>query len=248
MKSKKKRGLNLVVDQGNTLTKLALFEDDRIIDQLAVPSVSTDALAAFIAQRTIDKAIFSSVRSTEASDFAIIQTIVPSSIRLSNNLNFPFTIAYSTPNTLGKDRIAAVAGALRHYPNENLLVIDAGTAITYELVTASGNYLGGNIAPGMQMRFKSLNAFTGKLPLCGPVPDAPLMGHSTQTAIAAGVQNSMVFEIEGYIGYLTELHCKLRVLMTGGDAEYLAERVKRTIFVYPNLVLEGLNSILHHNA
>lgn len=240
--------MNLVVDQGNTLTKVALFEGEELIDLRSMPSLSPNAIQELTKNATIGRAIFSSVHQKGDNDFEILKSIVPNSLNLDARTPLPFTNLYATPESLGKDRIAAVAGAIARYPNACLMVIDAGTAITYELVTQNSCYVGGNIAPGMQMRFKALHHFTGKLPLCKSQNRTESIGNTTQTAIIAGVQQGMVFEIEGYMEYFGKQYAGLKTILTGGDSEFFAKRVKYPIFVHQNLVLEGLNRILNHNV
>lgn len=240
--------LNLVIDQGNTLTKVALFDGNKLLSHTISPQIEIESLSAFIGDGPVSHAIISTVRTNEQELLNTVRSLVPHALLLDASTPLPFSINYKTPATLGKDRIAAVAGAIGHFPNTNLLVIDAGTAITYEIISSDGVYQGGNIAPGLQMRFKALNHFTQKLPLVAVDANVALWGETTQTAIAAGVQNGMIFEIEGYIHQLGHSFSNLKVLITGGDADFFAGKVKNTIFVYSNLVVEGLNRILNYNV
>ena len=160
----------------------------------------------------------------------------------------PVKIEYGTPETLGRDRIAGVVGAFYEKPDCNVLIIDAGTAITYDLLLKPGIFAGGNIAPGVKMRLKALHHFTGKLPLIEKIGDFPLMGTNTETAIRAGVIQGILFEIEGYIRKLKTVYPDLFIFLTGGDAFLLAEKLKTPIFVDKNIVLKGLNRILYYNA
>ncbi len=150
---------------------------------------------------------------------------------------------------MGYDRIAAVTGAHTIYPNNNVLVIDAGTALTYDLVTAEGEYLGGNISPGMNMRFKALNKFTNRLPLLSiNDEEIDLLGTSTEKAIKSGVVNGVLMEIEGFISSVSQKFTDLKVVITGGDAFSFEKRLKSSIFVISHLNLIGLNRILDYNA
>jgi type III pantothenate kinase len=140
-------------------------------------------------------------------------------------------------------------GAYTIYPGRSVLVIDAGTAITYDVVTSDGEYLGGNISPGMEIRFKSLNRYTNRLPLLERPQEQPsLVGNSTREAIQAGIVNGIVFEMDGFIGAIGQNYPKLQVVLTGGDAKYFEGKLKSSIFVHLNLNLIGLNRILEHNA
>ena len=169
-------------------------------------------------------------------------------IYFDNDVRLPITIKYKTPHTLGKDRIAAVVGAYYLQPNRNILIIDAGTCITYELLEASGSYLGGNISPGMTTRFKALNDYTKKLPLVNEREEVPCWGTCTEDAIRAGVVNGIVFEMDGYIDKAKELYSDVLVFLTGGHSFYFESRLKNFIFADINLVLTGLNRILEYNV
>ena len=160
----------------------------------------------------------------------------------------PIRIGYETPHTLGRDRIAAVVGAQSLRPGSNILVIDAGTAITYELLEASGLYVGGNISPGMTTRFRALHHFTQKLPLVSEPEEVLLVGVSTESAIQAGVVNGIVLEMDGYIDLLRLKYPGLLVFLTGGHSFYFERRLKNRIFADINLVLIGLNRILEYNV
>jgi len=244
----KSEALNLIIDQGNTLTKYALFDNGSIITHLTHRDIDEETLLQLTNSQPITKAILSSVRSSGVDDFDILRKIVPSSHYFNERTKLPFINEYNTPQTQGKDRLAAVAGGITLWPGANMLVIDAGTAITFELIENGQYYKGGNISPGMALRFKSLNEFTSQLPLCSPDAAVNLIGQTTNTAIIAGVQNSIAFEIDGYISELSQRYDSLKVAITGGDAEFFAGKLKNTIFVHQNLVLIGLNRILEYNA
>jgi type III pantothenate kinase len=169
-------------------------------------------------------------------------------IFLNENTPVPITTGYETPATLGKDRLAAAVGANYLQPDKNILVIDAGTAITYEFIDSKGVYAGGNISPGLTTRFRALNHFTGKLPLVNETEDVPFIGSNTEMAIIAGVVNGIVFEMDGYIDTLKAQYKDFFVFLTGGHSFYFERRLKNHIFADPNLVLTGLNRILEYNA
>jgi type III pantothenate kinase len=158
----------------------------------------------------------------------------------------PFINKYETIQTLGNDRIGAVAGAQFLYPKENILIIDAGTAITYDILIGN-EYLGGNISAGLNMRLKALHHFTSSLPLVELEDEIEFWGNNTGAAILSGVVNGIIFEIEGYIEYFKKRGEKNITIITGGDANYLVKKIKQPIFAVPNLVLIGLNRILEYN-
>jgi type III pantothenate kinase len=140
-------------------------------------------------------------------------------------------------------------GAYTIYPGKTVLVIDVGTAVTYDIVTSHGEYLGGNISPGLEIRFRALHKYTNRLPLLErPEGSPPLIGESTREAIQAGIVNGIVFEMDGFIKAIGQNYPELRVVLTGGDAKYFEGKLKSSIFVDPDLNLIGLNRILEHNA
>ncbi|MBQ5722460.1 MAG: type III pantothenate kinase, partial [Bacteroidaceae bacterium] len=165
----------------------------------------------------------------------------------SHETPVPITNRYRSPKTLGADRLAAAVGARSLKPGKDLLIIDAGTCITYEVIDAKGNYWGGNIAPGMQMRLRALNEFTAKLPLVSAEGNVPGMGYDTETAIRSGVLRGMKYEIEGYIRSMRSKYPKLLVFLTGGDKINFDATIKSIIFADKFIVPRGLNKILDYN-
>lgn len=164
--------------------------------------------------------------------------------------SLPFRISYTTPDTLGRDRIAAAAGAFSHFKNQNrtVLIIDMGTCITMDILKGGNNFLGGNISPGIRMRIKAMHYYTGKLPeVPVKMPDTEI-GYSTVTALQNGAVRGACMEIESFIQWTKNKFGKINVLLTGGDAPLFADFSKNKIFALPNLVLDGLNLILKHNV
>ena len=160
----------------------------------------------------------------------------------------PIGNAYLTPATLGRDRLAAAVGAAALYPGRNALIVDLGTAVTIDLLSADGVFRGGCISPGMAMRFRALHEYTASLPLCDATDSERAVGRTTDEAIRLGVMNSIAFEIEGYVARLEGEFEDLCVIFTGGDAKFFVKRIKNTIFANCNLVFYGLNRILEYNA
>lgn len=240
--------LHLIIDIGNSSAKVALFEGDTLVEHLRVGHAELPSLLSAKAQNTgIASAIVSSVIPLgEAIEEAMAALPFPC-LRMSAELKMPFGIAYRTPETLGPDRLAAVAGAWSQKPGCDLLVIDVGTAITYDVVTAEGIYLGGNISPGIGMRLKALNHYTGKLPLVSKEGERVELGDTTESAIREGVLQGVDWEIGGYIDAYTLKYPKLLIFLTGGNAFLLGNRTKNRIFADNLLVLKGLNLILTLN-
>ena len=154
---------------------------------------------------------------------------------------------YHSPETLGKDRLAAAVAGVAVYPGQNVLVINAGTAITYDLVTSGGDYLGGAISPGMNMRFRALHTFTQQLPLLTYTEIDFLTGNNTEQSILSGVINGMAAEMEGMIACYQKEHPGIKVILSGGDLNYFVNRLKISIFALPNIVIYGLQQILAFN-
>lgn len=242
--------MNLVIDLGNTNSKIAVCNGSEILESVISDQFTNKEIAYFISKyKDLKGAIFSSVvnHSRELIDYLV--STFDYFLELNSSTPLPITNQYRTPETLGYDRIAAVAGAHTIFPKNNVLVIDAGSAITFDLVTLNGEYIGGNISPGMQMRFKALNKFTGRLPsLQYDESKFKFMGKTTEEAIISGVFSGLMHEIEGYISLMKVKYKDLKVVLTGGDAISFDKKLKNSIFVVSHLNLIGLNRILDYNA
>ncbi|MBR9920403.1 MAG: type III pantothenate kinase [Bacteroidetes bacterium] len=237
---------NMVVDVGNSRIKFGLFQQDQLIQTGILDSSETDNLIETAYNHSVKNIIISTTGAEVENlhrkwkdDFRVVL--------LDHTTPLPLKIDYKTPETLGRDRLAVVAGAHQLFPNNNCIIADAGTCITYELLV-NGTYLGGNIAPGLKMRLHSMNAFTARLPLVEAGDMDTLTGKSTETAMRNGAQWGILFELEGYIKHWEAAYGPLVVLATGGDAPFFEKMLKREIFVNPHLVLIGLNKILTYNA
>jgi len=242
--------MNLVLDLGNSFGKIAVCQGTNVLESAVYEKITNREIAYFNARYDgLKGVIISSVVNDSREMVDYLGMLFDNCIELDHHTPIPLINRYRTPDTLGYDRIAAAVGAYTIFPGKNVLVIDAGTAITYDLVTGRGEYLGGNISPGMAIRFKSLNKYTNRLPLLEPsIEEPPLLGSSTKEAIQSGIINGILFELDGFIGGVSRLHPKLKVVLTGGDAKYFEGKLKSSIFVHLNLNLIGLNRILEHNA
>jgi type III pantothenate kinase len=237
--------MNLVIDCGNTRIKAATFKEDVLKEKFLFSTIAD--LESFLSNHTFDNAIVSSV--SQPAELIINQiSAKEKKLKLDVHLPLPFKNGYSTPNTLGVDRIAAVCGALDIFANRNCLVIDAGTCLNYEFVDAKGHYHGGAISPGIHMRLEAMHKFTARLPLVTHNPDAQLIGNSTETCMQSGVTNGVIAEIEGIISGYSDIYPDLGVILSGGDYSLFENKLKPSIFVAPELVLSGLNRILLHNV
>ena len=244
----KREEVNLVIDIGNTVAKLAIFDGDNIVEVIRGSNHSLDILPVILNKYPIEKGIIGSVITLSKTIRRQLKEAKHNIIELSYNTPVPINNLYKSPKTLGMDRLAAVVGANFLMPGRDLLVIDAGTAITYEFIDAAGNYHGGNISPGIYTRFKTLNACCDKLPLIDKDGEAPFFGYNTETAIRAGVIKGMEFEILGYIEYMRKKYPELLVFLTGGDNFSFDTNLKSIIFADRFLVLKGLNRILEYNV
>jgi type III pantothenate kinase len=241
--------VNLVIDIGNTRTKLALFNDFDLMFNVPIDELKPEQVIMLQEEHPLlNRAILSSVKEYNPQLRELLASSFETFIELDHTTPIPITNCYSTPETLGKDRLAAAVGANELFPNQNLLVIDAGTAITFDFVSAQNEYLGGNISPGKEMRLKALHHFTGKLPLVKASDEFKLIGTTTESAILAGVMHGIIFEIDQYIDFFKENFENLKVVMTGGDSNLFDKKLKNSIFVHFNLTLIGLNRILEYNV
>ncbi|MGE5449110.1 MAG: type III pantothenate kinase [Bacteroidales bacterium] len=240
---------NLIIDIGNTRTKIALFNEHDLMFNVSMDRL-TPAQVMMLKEEheQLNKAILSTVRPADEELLAVLNQQFDQFIELDHTTDLPIENLYSTPESLGKDRLAAAVGANELFPDTNLLVIDAGTAITYDLVSENNQFIGGNISPGLEMRFKALNYFTGKLPLISSKDIFSTIGKNTEEAIRAGVQNGIIFELEQNIAFFNRNYQNLQIIMTGGDSNFFDKKLNYTIFVHFNLTLIGLNRILEYNA
>ena len=239
--------MNLVIDIGNTQIKVAVFQETILIfkDQFPSDKVISQVLS-ITEQYDIKKAIISHVSNLDRSVILELEKLV-NLMELNHQTKLPFTNKYLTPKTLGVDRLALVAAAKGQFPDKNVLIIDAGSCITLDFLNHDGTYLGGDISPGIEMRYKAVNHYTANLPLLKRTELLPELGNSTENAIHRGILNGVIQEIDGVISQYKTKYQKLTVVLTGGDTIFLAKNLKSSIFAIPNFLLEGLNSILIHN-
>lgn len=237
---------NLVIDIGNTRTKVAIFQDNKMIDYDAEELVTLPFLKDFFKKYDIENSIISSVSFSKREIGNFLE-------RNSNFIEFNaqtykgLNIDYETHHTLGKDRIASAIGALEVMPNQDLLVIDIGSCITYDLVTRDTTFHGGNIAPGFYMRLKAMHDYTAKLPIVKQQIPKNFIGKNTKEAVLYGAYWGIVFEIDSFYMQLKQQYpdINLKVILTGGDAHYFANSIKECTFVNSNLVLIGLNKVIN---
>ncbi len=240
--------MNLAIDIGNTRTKVAVFKGNDLLHQAVWGQLAVAALKTLAYNQNLEKVILSSVSEQPVEVLDFLKNSF-SFLELTAQTPLPISIRYKTPQTLGKDRAAAAAAAHHLFPGENCLVIDAGTCITMDMLSAAGEFLGGNISPGIEMRLKAMHHFTARLPLVARGTEmADELGDSTENAIRNGGELGALLEVEGFIERCRKEFSALRVILTGGDTDFFGRNTKTEIFANQNLVLIGLNQILQHNA
>lgn len=239
--------MSLAIDVGNSKTKLAVFEEGQIKRIVILSNPEKQIILDLIFEFSIQKVIISTVRDHNAGYFDFLTQKVDA-FMMDQSVKLPFNNLYQSPDTLGNDRKALVSGAKAIFPAENSLIISAGTAITYDFLDNKGQYHGGAISPGMNMRFKALNTFTGKLPLTDYSKFSGYTGTSTEESLAAGVLKGITGEIKEFIRLYENEFGDLKIILTGGDIKHFDKNLKNNIFAIPNLVLIGLNEIMEFNV
>lgn len=239
--------VQLVIDFGNSRTKTAIFNKREIVELTIVENISIEQLAGLKQRFDIRNCIVSSVTDIPTKITNYLEQNF-SFIELNHTTPIPVKNLYKTPETLGKDRLAAVVGAFYRFPKTNCLVVDAGTCITVDFIDSRGNYRGGSISPGINLRFKALHTFTKRLPLIHIKNFDGFTGQTTEESILAGVLSGTISELRCTIQNYRDLYPALQVVVTGGDTIFFETKLKSNIFAAPNLVLEGLNEIMNFNA
>jgi len=237
------------MDIGNTATKLAVFQSDKMIQVQTVATTNMLAEVEALLKKfsRVKHGLLSSVKMIDDLELKRLQKLLPIKI-LDVSFQLPFKNAYDTPHTLGVDRLALMAAAVQQYSKRNVLVIDAGSCVTYDFMDSNQNYLGGAISPGVEMRYKALETFTSNLPLLEKTPPNQRIGSSTEASIHSGVIHGLLHEMEGTIKEYQNKYPDLTVILTGGDTDFLCKQFKISIFANSNFLLEGLNFLLEFNS
>jgi len=236
----------LCFDFGNTRLKVALFQNAKLAEVIVIENDGNGTMESVLKEFEPQKIILSSVINHNPE----IETLFASKAKfhkLNHLSNLPFTTPVGKPETIGADRLALAAAAVYFFPRQHNLVIGMGSCITYNFINADHEFLGGGISPGMEMRMKSLNQFTAKLPIVKPDGNVPLVGYDTVTNILSGVVIGMAKEIDGFIDAYKERYGNFNVHLTGGDLVYLAPHLKNQIFADPELIFKGLYAISEVN-
>ncbi|MFV5693902.1 type III pantothenate kinase [Flavobacterium sp. LB3P122] len=237
----------LAIDVGNTRIKAAVFEGDILVENFVFVKNELQKNIHNILKKykKITDLVVSSVGDVEKQSFLEFENDLKVHF-ISHENPFPFINCYATPKTLGVDRMILAAGATIQFPNQNRLVIDAGTCVTFDFTDENNNYLGGAITPGLRLRYESLHNYTAKLPLLPLEDPKDLIGKSTSESIHSGVANGLVYEIDGFIDEYRARYSNFIIILTGGDTEFLAKRLKNTIFANSNFLLESLNQTFQY--
>ena len=238
----------LTIDIGNTAVKGSVFENGTFLESFLAENRTAEELRPLVEKYRPQGAICCSV-GNDADRFLEQMEMITGFpvVRLTHSSRLPVTVEYGTPDTLGLDRVAAAAGAAMMAGDS--LVVDAGTAMTLDIV-AGGAFLGGNISPGLRLRFRSLNRFTSRLPLVNPAGDMPDFGYDTETAIRCGVVGGIIDEIENTWKRARKSYGGIRLLLTGGDAPFLEPLLRDRGMdpqIVPSLVGRGLEEIYKCN-
>ena len=246
----------LAVDVGNTKIKVAVFEGSNLIERFDFYSSELQKQIEFTLNKyqSISDLVVASVGNIPKEAFLVFEKQLNVHI-ITHKTTFPFYNKYETPHSLGIDRMVLASGAVLNFPKQNRLVIDAGTCITYDFIDENDNYLGGAISPGIRLRYESLHNYTAKLPLLSlelfeeqskNSEQHEFIGNSTSNSIHFGVLNGVQNEIEGFIAQYQRVYPKFIIILTGGDTEFLAKRLKNTIFANSNFLLESLNQTFQY--
>ena len=237
--------MELCIDIGNSRTKLAFFKRDQLLEYHV--AVNSEILKL---KQIVQNSSFSTVKlctvSQENSEFVQFLQEYTNLYIVTSRSKFPIQLDYETPHTLGLDRIMAAVGAFKLFPEQDCLIINAGTCITIDFLDAKAYFRGGNISPGLRMRARSMNEFTAKLPFVevkDETDQEQLFGRSTNQALIKGIKNGVLYEIEAYYNHLQEKYPSINVVITGGDGEYLVNRLTFKTFAEPYLVLKGINQL-----
>ncbi|MDR2684743.1 MAG: type III pantothenate kinase [Prevotellaceae bacterium] len=235
--------MNLAVDMGNSRTKLAVFEADKLIFEQCCEELTKEFLCEILKKFDVKNSIISSVTHNKREIISFLKKCT-NFVELTNEMSVNLKINYLTPNTLGRDRIAAAVGALKILPQSDILTVDIGSCITMDLVTADRVFNGGNIAPGFLMRITAMHDYTAKLPIVKPQIPENIFGKSTADAVLCGAFWGIVSEINSLYIRLKENFPQLKIIITGGDARYFEKYINNCEKFVPDLVLLGLNTIL----
>ena len=239
--------IDLVLDIGNSRTKLALFAGGKLLRAGVAANGDAAAITAFVGTERIARIALGSVAREDAMLLEQLGSIAPVTI-ITGATASPLHNAYSSPTTLGVDRLANAVGAARMFPGRAVLAIDLGTCVTYDVVDANGAYCGGIISPGLRMRAQAMHAYSARLPEVDPAENTPLIGRDSDESLSSGAHHGLRAELKALIAEIGQQHADLAVVLTGGDAPRFERALENGIFAHPYLTLLGLHAILEHTT
>ena len=238
---------NLIVDEGNTLCKIAVMEGEEVLSESVAQEFDMAHVEAIVERYSVAQAIVASTRGGAERICGELRSKIARVLHFTSQTEVPIAIDYASRETLGADRIAAAVGVVCDMGIENALVVDMGSAITFDVIE-NGAFKGGNISLGVAMRFRALNDYTAALPLCEATEPNGAFGSTTREAIEQGVMQGVLYEIEGYAERVLQKNEKNSIIFCGGDAESFVNRIKNAIFAPRKLMFTGLNRILEYNV
>lgn len=238
--------MNVVLDIGNSFLKAGLFKNNKLVKKYNFEVDYYNNIKNLLETNDVSCSIVSNVSNRNKRLINLLNSKTKL-IKFNSDLNVPFINKYKTKKTLGDDRVALITSALIQYPNENVLIIDLGSCITYDLIKSNKEYVGGAISPGLKMRYKSLNTFTSNLPLLEPKDANYLIGKNTEESIHSGVINGIIGELNHSISQYKSDNKEIKIILTGGDSKFLFNKIKNSIFATSNFLLLGLNFLIELN-
>ena len=238
--------MNLALDIGNSFLKAGIFKNNNLINYYEFNREYYSNIKSILDKTPITHSIASNVSESNNKLIELLSNKT-NLIKFNSSLKVPFKNCYQTKNTLGKDRIALVSNASKEYPKENVLLIDLGSCITFDFLNSKNEYLGGSISPGLSMRYRSLNSYTANLPLINPKEIDYFIGRNTEDSIHSGIINGIVGELNSTIDKYKSQFKEIRIILTGGDAKFLFNRIKNSIFANSNFLILGLNFLIELN-
>ena len=240
--------MNIIVDEGNTFCKIAVVDETELVEEHVAKQLDEEALASMVQRHRPSMAAVVSTRGGGEAITSVVGRYVARTLHINSAVALPIGVDYDTPQTLGMDRVAVAVGVQYLYGAEDALIIDMGSAITFDLLEG-GTFRGGNIAPGVAMRFRALHDYTASLPLCDAADFVTeRLGRSTREAVCEGVMRGVFHEIEGYVEDFLAKKPKIRIIFSGGDAKCFVNRIKNAIFAGRIVMYVGVNAILEYNA
>ena len=236
----------LVLDIGNTNTKYGYFEANVLKYSGICSHWSKEEWTSFHQKAPFTLIFVSKVEASTKQTLSLLPQSCDVAF-IDDTTKYPFTTNYDDINSLGVDRRAALSGVLTTHPKKPVLIIDAGSCITYDYINADAHHEGGAISPGRVMRYNAMHVFTANLPLLDPIDKLPVIGTSTSSSMSLGVEAGIIYEVHAQIEAFAQKFGDFTIILTGGDSNFLIKNIKCTIFADAELILIGLQNLLTFN-